>query len=106
MLWRQALDHFNNREYQEAYSVLYELEPRAKVFYNIAMCALLIGNPEKALEMLERCVQCDPYFSIASFQLGCLKHHRQKDDLGAIEAFREAIRVRYFSRVFLVKTNT
>lgn len=91
-LWRQALDHFDNGEYRDSLAAFAMLEPRAKVLYNMAMCAESNGDRTEAIDFLKRSVECDPYLAIASFQLGCY-YVEAGDGSGAVEAFEQAIKV-------------
>jgi tetratricopeptide (TPR) repeat protein len=93
-LWRQALDQFDYKEYRNAYDTFSNLEPRAKVLYNMAMCALLCEDWGEAVECLKRCVDCDPYLAIAAYQLGCT-FTKLDDANGAVIAFEQAVKVHY-----------
>lgn len=91
-IWRQALDRFDNGEYGECLEDFKMLEPRAKVLYNMAMCAECNGDRGEAIELLKISVECDPYLAIASFQLGCYLVE-VGDAAGGVEAFEQAIKV-------------
>ena len=87
-----ALDQFDFKEYRDAYESFAGLEPRAKVLYNMAMCSFMYDDRQEALECLRRCVDCDPYLAIASYQLGCL--YMDFDDTEkAVTAFELAVKV-------------
>ncbi len=72
-LWRQSLDQFDFAEYQEAYESFGQMEPRAKVLFNMAICAINLNDTMNAYELLVKTLENDPYLSIAAFHLGNLQ---------------------------------
>ena len=90
--WREALNHFDFSEYREAFQVFTEMEPKAKVYHNMAMCLIGIGDYFQAIKMLRAALEADPFLSLTSFHLGCLLYEKGEYN-DAISSFQESLRV-------------
>lgn len=86
-VWREALEAFDQGQHGTAKAAFRGVEQRAKVKYNMAMCAILVDDLEEAERLLRETLQQDPFLAIAAYQMGCLLVEKEclKEALGSFD---------------------
>ncbi|KAL5343845.1 hypothetical protein BJX70DRAFT_393267 [Aspergillus crustosus] len=68
--WVQALDHFDNQEYDLALRSFADIADTSKILFNCGVIYATLGEHEKAVECYQSAVGLDRYLAIAYFQEG------------------------------------
>ncbi|KAL7651033.1 hypothetical protein ACMYSQ_010783 [Aspergillus niger] len=68
--WVQALDHYDNQEYDEALRVFGAIAETSKILFNCGVIYATLGEHERAVDCYQRAVGLDQYLAIAYFQEG------------------------------------
>ncbi|RAL03451.1 putative PB1 domain protein [Aspergillus ibericus CBS 121593] len=68
--WVQALEHYDNQEYDEALRVFGTIAETSKILFNCGVIYATLGEHEKAVECYQRAIGLDQYLAIAYFQEG------------------------------------
>ncbi|KAL6238665.1 hypothetical protein BDW75DRAFT_200675 [Aspergillus navahoensis] len=68
--WVQALEHFDNQEYDLALRSFAAIADTSKILFNCGVIYATLGEHEKAVECYQSAVSLDQYLAIAYFQEG------------------------------------
>ncbi|KAL4807252.1 hypothetical protein BDV18DRAFT_114735 [Aspergillus unguis] len=68
--WVQALDHFDNQEYDLALRSFAAIADTSKILFNCGVIYATLGEHERAVECYQSAVGLDQYLAIAYFQEG------------------------------------
>ncbi|KAL4785776.1 hypothetical protein BJX76DRAFT_366687 [Aspergillus varians] len=68
--WVQALEHFDNQEYDRALQSFAGIADTSKILFNCGVIYATLGEHEKAVECYQSAVSLDQYLAIAYFQEG------------------------------------
>ncbi|PYI13402.1 hypothetical protein BO99DRAFT_452782 [Aspergillus violaceofuscus CBS 115571] len=68
--WVQALDHYDNQEYDEALQVFSAIAETSKILFNCGVIYATLGEHDRAVECYQRAIGLDQYLAIAYFQEG------------------------------------
>ncbi|KAL4862867.1 hypothetical protein BDV12DRAFT_190093 [Aspergillus spectabilis] len=69
-IWVEALDHFDNQEYDLALRSFAGIADTSKILFNCGVIYATLGEHEKAVECYQSAVGLDQYLAIAYFQEG------------------------------------
>ncbi|PWY64272.1 hypothetical protein BO70DRAFT_325489 [Aspergillus heteromorphus CBS 117.55] len=68
--WVQALEHYDNQEYDEALQVFSSIADTSKILFNCGIIYATLGEHDRAVDCYQRAVSLDQYLAIAYFQEG------------------------------------
>ncbi|KAJ6135772.1 hypothetical protein N7512_000932 [Penicillium capsulatum] len=68
--WVQALDAYDNQEFEEALRHFDQIADTSKILFNCGVIYATLGEHDKAVECYQRAVGLDRYLAIAYFQQG------------------------------------
>ncbi|KAJ5133494.1 hypothetical protein N7476_003280 [Penicillium atrosanguineum] len=68
--WVQALEAYDNQEFEEALRQFDQIADTSKIFFNCGVIYATLGEHDKAVECYQRAVGLDRYLAIAYFQQG------------------------------------
>ncbi|KAI9732641.1 MAG: hypothetical protein M1834_003977 [Cirrosporium novae-zelandiae] len=68
--WVQALNHYDNNEFDEALRTFDAISDTSKILFNCGVIHATLGEHDKAVECYQRAVRLDQYFAVAYFQEG------------------------------------
>ncbi|KAJ5790633.1 uncharacterized protein N7518_007644 [Penicillium psychrosexuale] len=68
--WVQALDAYDNQEFEESLRCFYMISDTSKILFNCGVIYATLGEHHKAVECYQRAVGLDRYLAIAYFQQG------------------------------------
>ncbi|KAJ5787116.1 hypothetical protein N7457_002106 [Penicillium paradoxum] len=68
--WVQALDAYDNQEFEEALRCFGQIADTSKILFNCGVIYATLGEHHKAVECYQRAVSLDQYLAIAYFQQG------------------------------------
>ncbi|KAL3467081.1 hypothetical protein BJX64DRAFT_283811 [Aspergillus heterothallicus] len=68
--WVQALEHFDNQEYELALRAFSGIADTSRILFNCGVIYATLGEHEKAVECYQSAVGLDQYLAIAYFQEG------------------------------------
>ena len=66
----QALNHYDNTEYEESLKIFDNIADTSKIFFNCGVIHATIGEHERAVECYQRALKLDQYLAVAYFQQG------------------------------------
>ncbi|SAM09715.1 hypothetical protein [Absidia glauca] len=68
--WNRACQAFDSQNYMEALETLLQCRPSSKTFFNAGMILVTLHDYQHAVEVFNKAIEHDRYFSAAYFQLG------------------------------------
>ncbi|KAI2698261.1 hypothetical protein CBS147317_7413 [Penicillium roqueforti] len=68
--WVQALEAYDNQEFEESLRCFYMISDTSKILFNCGVIYATLGEHHKAVECYQRAVGLDRYLAIAYFQQG------------------------------------
>lgn len=68
--WKEAAAHFDKGEILVAFSLFMQISATAKLHFNVAACALRLGDIGTAILALQAALKLDDYLGVAYLQLG------------------------------------
>ncbi|CAI7646188.1 unnamed protein product [Penicillium pancosmium] len=68
--WVQALDAYDNQEFEESLRFFDQIADTSKILFNCGVIYATLGEHDKAVECYQRAVGLDRYLAIAYFQQG------------------------------------
>ncbi|CAG8029548.1 unnamed protein product [Penicillium nalgiovense] len=68
--WVQALDAYDNQEFEESLRCFDQIADTSKILFNCGVIYATLGEHHKAVECYQRAVGLDRYLAIAYFQQG------------------------------------
>ncbi|KAJ5963686.1 Tetratricopeptide-like helical [Penicillium vulpinum] len=68
--WVQALDAYDNQEFEESLRCFDQIADTSKILFNCGVIYATLGEHQKAVECYQRAVGLDRYLAIAYFQQG------------------------------------
>ncbi|KAL5615036.1 hypothetical protein BROUX41_005101 [Berkeleyomyces rouxiae] len=68
--WVQAINQYENNEFDEALRTFENISDTSKILFNIGVIHATLGEHQKAVEAYQKAVQLDQYLAVAYFQQG------------------------------------
>ncbi|KAJ1730042.1 hypothetical protein LPJ72_004658 [Coemansia sp. Benny D160-2] len=88
--WNQAVEFFDQREYDSALDVFRSIADSAKIHFNIGLILGRKGDHNAGIEAYTNALELDQYLVVAYFQRGVAKMVLQKNDQ-ALDDFNKAL---------------
>ncbi|KAJ4525065.1 hypothetical protein HRR83_000722 [Exophiala dermatitidis] len=68
--WVEALNHYDNQEFEEALVTFDTIADTSKILFNCGVIHATIGEHDRAVECYQRAIKLDQYLAVAYFQQG------------------------------------